>query len=125
MNKIVKQTLLGFILLLIAVIMIISILLISKLSCNSSVEDNKDLIMANYVLLFVILISYVGYLLAIGDFTKNFDIVKIILIFLILIGFILVLVYLIERNNKDVVSKSFVIGSLYYTNILIFVMVLY
>ena len=120
-----KTKLLGFILLLILVILIISIFLISKLSGDSDINDHKNLIMANYILLFIILFLYMGYLLAIGNFTNGINIQFIILIILILIGLILTLVYLIERNNKDIVNKSFVMGSLSYIITLIIMILIY
>ena len=120
-----KTKLLGFILLLILVIIIISIFLISKLSGDSDINDYKNLIMANYILLFVILFLYMGYLLAIGNFANGINIQIIILIILILIGLILTLVYLIERNNKDIVNKSFVMGSLSYIITLIIMILIY
>ena len=116
-----KTGLSGFIMLLIFVMFIITMFLISKLSCNSDVEDYKDLIMTNYVILFIILIAYSYYL--IFNFKNN--IARIFLLILIGIGFILSLVYLIERNNKNIVNKTFVIGSLSYIMTLIITIILY
>jgi len=120
-----KTKLLGFILLLILIILIISIFLISKLNGDTDVKDYKNLIMANYVLLFVILFLYMVYLLAIGNFANGINIQTIFLIILIIIGLILTLVYLIERNNKDIVNKNFVIGSLSYIITLIIIILIY
>ena len=77
--------------------------------------------MTNYVILFIILIAYSYYL--IFNFKNN--IARIFLLILIGIGFILSLVYLIERNNKNIVNKTFVIGSLSYIMTLIITIILY
>ncbi len=89
-------------------------------------ENNKKLITPIFVTNFIIQIFFIIYLIRIiimGG-TKYIFLDYIVLLFTI-IGIILSLIYIAQRDNQDLVTKNFVYYILYYKLILIFIIFSY
>ena len=114
MNETLKNILLFIVILILYLISIFSTYVLSYIDNEKNInEENKKIITPIFATNLIIHILFVSYML-ISNSIYNYNILEYITLIITVVGIIISLIYIAQRDNQELINKNFVFYTLIY-----------